>query len=157
MKHTGFRKKFWILGTLLLVILSGCSYDGDSTIAIPDGSHSNIPVTGKVWNSHAEEYVTLEGNIHILSQDTANGEEKKLHVNLQGVTGTGEQTGETYRVVGAGNSSNGTLTVTYPFYGPEYSTTLRCVSKNYNIQTPVNVLVYEDENGELMVKVEPAE
>lgn len=65
-----------------------------------------IPVVLNVFvscaNGGAGEFVTLEGNLHVLNHITSNknGFHVKSHVQPQGISGTGQTTGDKYQATG---------------------------------------------------------
>ena len=118
-------KKLSLVAILLLAASSFSFTTNHSTLSkmeLADGASSIIvPTTIVVFIPCAGEAVTLTGNLHILTHLTQNGNNfvAKSHFQPQGISGTGDVTGDKYQATGVtqdivrSSFVNGSFTYTY--------------------------------------------
>jgi hypothetical protein len=87
----------------LIAALTICTTPVDAAKIV----NQSIPITLNVPVPCVGEVVDLSGQLHVVITFTSNGRHVSahVHVNAQGITGTGEITGRTYQVNGVINIS----------------------------------------------------
>src|SRR5262245_21392461 len=108
------RKRFAVLAVAMLGVLASVTAAQAGTTTITNTSNpvnflSFVPCA----NGGAGEIVSFSGDLHSVVKLTINGNRVNLHIhqNYQGVTGTGQTTGDTYVTNGTLNESfNDSLT-----------------------------------------------